>query len=257
MRSELEEHSSEGRRLIHYNCTAKVRDNVPNTIDICHTESNSIEEKSYCRKHESSTYNFQYAHLTDGLRLMTIDHWLWWHIQSYVEYYPIKYAYFRCQSMRLAIQCREAVIHTSRLAVLSPIPTTIQQTKSIAMWQRLQCHICCKVILPRILSEYDLNSNWAIPSYPSPMSIDNCKLTSQIQPFQSMFPMKPYEISCRWSNDFRRGGWLYWNLKQPWTQTITVREAEEWSTLRSIHRLRTIAVPTAPEHESSSGLREW
>jgi len=171
--------------------------------------------------------------------------------------------YFRWQSTRLAIECRDADICTGCLAIPSTIPITIQETKSSTVRQRLecrspcriqwqlqyglQCHTCFKVTLPRILPNKILTQtrrSRATQLQRQLTTVNSCSLRSHLRSVAGG------------ATTFKRGGWPYWNRKQPLQQTITVPGVQEQCTLRSIHQLRRLSAASAPWHESTSGLRE-
>jgi len=104
--------------------------------------------------------------------------------------------------------------------------------------------------------EYDPGSDSAIPSYKTTMSIDDCKSTSELSPCNRCSLRSLMRLFTGGATTFKRGRWLYQNLKQPLPQTITVPEVQEQSTIRYIHQLRRLAAASAPGHESASGLRE-
>jgi len=52
----------------------------------------------------------------------------------------------------------------------------------------------------------DPDSNSAIMSNTTTMAIEDCKLTPESSPFQSVVRTKPYESSRRWSNNFENRG---------------------------------------------------
>jgi len=117
-----------------------------------------------------------------------------------VEFYPMKYTYFRWRSTRLAIEWQDAANCTGCLAALSTMLYTILNTMPYLF----------EVTLPRILSRirswyrlripslYNYNGNWQMQL----MTI-NWLLNQSLPP---MFPMKLYEISCQRSNDFPMSG---------------------------------------------------
>ena len=104
--------------------------------------------------------------------------------------------------------------------------------------------------------EQDLDSYSTIPSYTTTMTIDNCNLTSESSPSNRCSLRSHLRIVAGGATTCRRSGSPYWNLKQPLPQTITIPEAQERCTIRSIHQLRRLAAASAPGHESTSGLRE-
>jgi len=105
--------------------------------------------------------------------------------------------YFRWQSTRLAIECRDADIRTGGLAVPSTIPTTIQETKSSGVRQITMPNTMPYLFRSYITEntpEWDPDSDSAIPSYTTTMTIDKCKLTTTNRlPNQALSIDVPYE----------------------------------------------------------------
>jgi len=237
MTMESEEPAYERRRL-KKKWIAWAQDNVSVTRDDVPARSDHWDYVNW-------TDERQYAHPGDAQRLMTLNLWLWQHTQSYVEFFPIYDTYFWWQSTRLAIECRDADICTGCIAVPSTIPTTIQETKSSAVRQRLQfrlqcrlqcriqwrlqyglqCHICFEVTLPRILPNRSrlILSNPGLHNYD-----DNWRLqsTSESTPSNRYSLRSHMIIVAGGATTFKRGGWLYRNLKQSLPQTITVPEVQ-------------------------------
>jgi len=243
---------------------ARARDNVPVMRD-------EVPARNYHWDYVNSTDERQYAHLGDAWRWMTINLWLWRHTRSYVEFFPIEYTYFRWQSTRLAIDCREADICTGCIAIPSTILTPIQETKWSTVQQRLQCwlqcrlqcriqwrlqnrlqcHICFDVTLPGILP----NRSWQILGNPELHNYDdNCQLqsTSESTP-SNRCSITSHMISVAGrATRFKRGGWLYRNLKQSWPQTITFPEVQEQSTTTMTRRRASEHTPRSKTMSSPS-----
>jgi len=174
--------------------------------------------QSYHWDYGNWTLKHLYTHLGDPQRWMTINRWLWWHTWN---------------------------IFTGCFGVLSTIPTTVQETKSGAIWQRFQCwfqcrlqfqlqcrlqcwiqcqlhyqlqcllhyqiqsHVWVEVRLPRILPCTIPTQTWpshTILQWWQLMTTNHLWIQPWIEPFQSMLPMNQYVISHWQSNDFHKRG---------------------------------------------------
>jgi len=130
--------------------------------------------------------------------------------------------YFRWQSMRLAIECRDADKRfTGGLAVPSnnagynadynaDYNTEYNAISVSKLHYREHSRIRSRLRLgdPQ-LHNYDVN--WRL------------QIDFRIKPFQSMFPTKLSEISRRRSNDFQRRGWPYRN-RNPYRKQLPYRK---------------------------------
>ena len=121
-------------------------------------------------------------------------------------------------STRVEIECHYSDIRTGGLAVPTTILTTIQETKSSAVWQRIQCRLQCRVqcrVQCRIWYEvivrtivFRMRSRLRLGDPELRNKDDNWRLqiNFRIKPFQLVFPTKPYQISRWWSNDIQQEG---------------------------------------------------
>jgi len=116
---------------------------------------------------------------------------------------------------------------------------------------RIQCRICYEVTLPRTLSRMGSRLKLGNPELHNTMTIDDYKSTSESSTSNQYSLRRHMRLVAGGATTFKRGGWPCRNRKQPLTQTITVPEVQERSTVRFIHQLRRLAVASAPRDEST------